>query len=100
LSRIAGSDTTSIALTFCFWELSQRTDILKKLQAELDEVMIDPRVIPNISVLQKLPYMNAFIKEGVLVFPRVDSDKFSIIRRSSYVRPSRYTFGACRPLHI
>jgi cytochrome P450 len=100
LSRLAGSDTTSISLTFCFWELSQRADILKKLHAELDEVMIDPRVIPNISVLQKLPYMNAFIKEGVLVFPRVDSDKFSVISRSSYVRPSRYTFGACRPLHI
>ena len=66
-SRLAGSDTTSISLSFCFWELSQRTDIMTKLQAELDEVMLDPRIIPDISVFQKLPYLNAFIKEGVLV---------------------------------
>jgi cytochrome P450 len=67
-SRIAASDTTSISLSYFFWELSRRADIMHKLQAELDQAMPDPHVIPDISVLQKLPYLNAFIKEGVLLF--------------------------------
>ena len=65
--RIAGSDTTTISLSYFFWELSRRADIMQKLQAELGQAMPDPRVIPDISVLQKLPYLNAFIKEGALL---------------------------------
>ncbi|KAF5364054.1 hypothetical protein D9756_000128 [Leucocoprinus leucothites] len=68
---IAGSDTSSISLSFLFWELSRRPEILKKLQAELDEAMPDPRTIPDISVLQELPYLNAFIKEGLRVYSAV-----------------------------
>jgi hypothetical protein len=64
--RVAGADTSSITLSFCFWELSQRADIKKKLQIELDEAMLDPRFIPDISILQQLPYMNAFVTEGML----------------------------------
>lgn len=51
-------------MSYFFWELSRRPDIMAKLQAELDHAMPDSRVIPDISVLQKLPYLNAFIKEG------------------------------------
>ncbi|KDQ63971.1 hypothetical protein JAAARDRAFT_165949 [Jaapia argillacea MUCL 33604] len=65
---IAGSDTTSITLSYIFWELSRRRDIAKKLQDELDEAMTDPRVIPEISVLQGLPYLNALIKEGFRLY--------------------------------
>jgi cytochrome P450 len=64
--RIAGSDTTSTSLSYVFWELSRRADIVKKLQAELDETMHDTGTIPSTSVLQELPYLNAFIKEGSL----------------------------------
>jgi cytochrome P450 len=63
-SRIAGSDTSSTSLSYFFWELSRRPDIMKKLQTELDEVMVDPLAIPDVTVLQRLPYLNAFIKEG------------------------------------
>lgn len=63
--RIAGSDTTSTSLSYFFWELSRRADIMKKLQSELDEAMPDAGVIPDISILQELPYLGAFIKEGV-----------------------------------
>ena len=62
--RIAGSDTTSTSLSYFFWELSRRADIMKKLQAELDETMADTGTIPSLSVLQEMPYLNAFIKEG------------------------------------
>jgi cytochrome P450 len=65
-ASIAGSDTNSISLSYFFWELSRRPEILKKLQTEIDEVMFDSRAIPDISVLQELPYLNAFIKEGMI----------------------------------
>ena len=61
---MAGTDTTSITITFLFWELSRRPDIMKKLQAELDEVISDSKVLPDINILQQLPYLGAFLKEG------------------------------------
>jgi hypothetical protein len=64
--RIAGSDTSSISLSYFFWELSRRPDILKKLQDEIDEVMPDSRAIPDFCILQELPYLSAFIKEGLI----------------------------------
>ncbi|KAF9443296.1 cytochrome P450 [Macrolepiota fuliginosa MF-IS2] len=70
---IAGSDTSSTSLSYFFWELSRRPDILKKLQIEIDEVMPDSRAIPDISVLQELPYLNAFIKEGLRVYTAAPS---------------------------
>jgi hypothetical protein len=39
---------------------------MKKLQTEIDDVMPDSQTIPDITVLQRLPYLNAFIKEGWL----------------------------------
>ena len=64
MDRLAGTDTTTISLSYFLWELSRRADIVAKLQAELDTAMPDQHAIPDISVLQKLPYLNAFIKEG------------------------------------
>lgn len=63
--RLAGSDTTTISISYFFWELSRRADIVAKLQAEIDQAMPDPRSIPDIAVLRELPYLNAFIKEGM-----------------------------------
>jgi hypothetical protein len=37
---------------------------MKKLQAEIDDAMPDAQTIPDITILQRLPYLNAFIKEG------------------------------------
>lgn len=51
-------------MAYMFWELSRRPDIMKKLQAEIDEAMVDAKVVPDISVLQELPYLSAFMKEG------------------------------------
>lgn len=70
---IAGSDTTSTSLSYFFWELSRRADIMKKLQAELDEAMTDIGTIPSLSVLQELPYLNAFINEGLRLYSSVPS---------------------------
>ena len=57
--RMAGTDTTSTMITYLFWEPSRHLDMMKKLQAELDEAMSDSRVI-----LHQLPYLNTFMKEG------------------------------------
>lgn len=37
---------------------------MQKLQHELDEAMPDRRVVPDIALLHKLPYLTAFMKEG------------------------------------
>ncbi|KZP09980.1 cytochrome P450 [Athelia psychrophila] len=70
---VAGTDTTTISLSYFLWEMSRRPDIVAKLQAELDAAMPDPHAIPDITILQKLPYLNAFIKEGLRVHGAVPS---------------------------
>jgi hypothetical protein len=67
-SRVAGSDTTSISLSYFLWELTRRQDILRKLQNEIDAAMPDPSAIPDIKILNGLEYLNAFIKEGKSTF--------------------------------
>ncbi|KAJ7460229.1 cytochrome P450, partial [Mycena latifolia] len=64
MPRIAGTGTTSTTLSHFFWKLSCRSDVMQKLQKEIDNVMPDPRVIPDLSVFQNLPYLNALISEG------------------------------------
>jgi Cytochrome P450 len=63
---IGACDTTSTTLSYLCWELSRRPDISGKLQAELDTVMPDCKSLPDISILQDLPYLSAFVKEGSL----------------------------------
>ncbi|KAF8886937.1 cytochrome P450 [Infundibulicybe gibba] len=70
---IAGSDTTSTTLSYFFWELSRRPDVMKKLQTELDDAMPDTGIIPDISVLQDLPYLSSFIKEGLRLYTAAPS---------------------------
>lgn len=65
---MAGTDTTSTSISYLFWELSRRPDIMKRLQAELDEAIPDCKVLPDLAMLQQLPYLNAFMKEGQLYF--------------------------------
>lgn len=65
-TSMAGTDTTSISMSYFLWELTRRPDILRKLQSELDDAMPDAKVLPDINTLNGLPYLNAFIKEGRL----------------------------------
>ncbi|KAF9804687.1 hypothetical protein IEO21_09276 [Rhodonia placenta] len=65
---VAGVDTSSTTLSYFLWELSRRGDVVRRLQQELDDAMPDPRVIPDISVLNKLTYLNAFVKEGLRIY--------------------------------
>ncbi|KZP15737.1 hypothetical protein FIBSPDRAFT_866931 [Athelia psychrophila] len=60
---VAGIDTTTISLSYLLGD-ERRPDTVAKLHAELDAAMPDPLSIPNITVLQNLPYLSAFIIEG------------------------------------
>lgn len=71
---IGACDTTSTTLSYLCWELSRRADIAGKLQAELDTVIHGCETFPDISVLQDLPYLAAFVKEGL---PRLSIDNLS-----------------------
>ena len=50
---------------------------MKKLQAELDEAIPDCKVLPDMNVLQALPYFSAFMKEGTFSLPDVNPILFS-----------------------
>ncbi|OCH89992.1 cytochrome P450 [Obba rivulosa] len=65
---VAGVDTSSTTLSYLFWELSRRSDIMKRLQMELDDAMPDRRVLPDTYILSTLQYLNAFIKEGLRLY--------------------------------
>lgn len=67
LHSIAGVDTTSTSLSYFFWELTRRPDIMRNLQAELDQHMFNRQTIPDFGTLCKLPYLNAFIREGSFI---------------------------------
>lgn len=62
---IGACDTTSTTISYLCWELSRRADIAGKLQAELDAIIPDRKTFPDISTLQNLPYLSAFVKEGL-----------------------------------
>ncbi|KAI9513228.1 cytochrome P450 [Russula earlei] len=70
---IGGCDTTSTTLSYLFWELSRRPDIATKLRVELDTAMPDCQTLPEISILQDLPYLSAFIKEGLRLYSAAPS---------------------------
>ncbi|KAJ7859097.1 cytochrome P450 [Mycena leptocephala] len=87
---VAGSDTTSISLSYFLWELTRRQDILRKLQNEIDAAMPDPNAIPDIKILNGLEYLNAFIKEGLRLYGAAPS----LLERVVPVSTSKNFFGA------
>jgi hypothetical protein len=62
--RLAGADPTSATLAYFLWEISRNPEVSNKLRAEIDAVMPDADVIPELSVLHELSYLTAFIQEG------------------------------------
>jgi cytochrome P450 len=67
----AGSDTTGISLSAIMYYLLKNSDCMKRLQAEVDEV--DRRgelsTNPSLKEGQKLPYLQAVIKEALRMHP-------------------------------
>ncbi|TRM67586.1 cytochrome P450 [Schizophyllum amplum] len=84
---IAGTDTTAITLSYLCWELARHPDIAMKLQVELDCVMDDPAIVPDIAVLQALPYLNAFVKEGLRLYGAGPSLLERVVRETPSGQP-------------
>jgi cytochrome P450 len=60
----AGSLTTALFLKVTNFHLLKQSDVLAKLRAELETAFPDPTVIPPLIELEKLPYLQAVVKEG------------------------------------
>ncbi|KAL1702299.1 cytochrome P450 [Schizophyllum commune] len=75
---IAGADTTAATLSFLCFTLTRRLDIVKKLRDELTGVGMGT---PSMSALQKLPYLNAVLKEGESSALRLYSAVPSLLER-------------------
>ncbi|KAB2571925.1 cytochrome P450 46A1 [Lasiodiplodia theobromae] len=59
---VAGGDPTAHTITFCIYEVLKNPEVLKKLRAELDNVIPADCITPSIEQV-KLPYLNRVIKE-------------------------------------
>jgi cytochrome P450 len=64
---LAGHETTSNALSWTFWLLSQHPDIVAKLREETDRVLSER--VPSFQDLPALPYTAAVLKESMRLFP-------------------------------
>jgi cytochrome P450 len=63
----AGHETTSNALTWTWYLLSQNPEVRQKLHAELDSVLAGRR--PTLADLKHLPYSQMVIKESMRLYP-------------------------------
>ena len=62
---LAGSETTSWALSVSSFHITNDLQILQKLRAELSKAIPYPDVPPTWSQVEQLPYLNAVVKEAV-----------------------------------
>lgn len=65
---LAGSDTTSNTLEWALTELLRKPELMKKVQAEIDEVIGPHRKVEE-SDLDKLKYLQAVLKETLRLHP-------------------------------
>ncbi|KAK2577857.1 hypothetical protein KPH14_001120 [Odynerus spinipes] len=64
---IAGSETTSKTLSFCFLYLILFPDVQKKAQEEIDRVIGNKR-LPTLADRSRLTYLNAIVLESLRIF--------------------------------
>ncbi|CAH0056895.1 unnamed protein product [Clonostachys solani] len=72
---LAGSDTTAISLSAVFYHLLRNPECFQKMLKELQDA-IDSGLIPDSEILswsdsQKLPYLDACIKETLRIHPAI-----------------------------
>ena len=74
---LAGYETTSTALACATYELARHPDVLKKLQAEIDQLPLDRNDSgdektykhPDYDIVAQMPYMDHFIFEVLRMYP-------------------------------
>lgn len=63
----AGTETTATILATGIVRILSNPEVESKLRKELKAVMPDPTVLASLSILEKLPYLSAVIKEALRV---------------------------------
>lgn len=66
---LAGFETTSTALTYCFYVLSTLKSEMLKLQKEIDSFYLNSNDEPSFDNINKLEYLDMFIKEVLRMYP-------------------------------
>ena len=90
LFLFSGHDTTSSTVCYIFYILSTKPDVLAQIRAEHNSVIgsdtsrIGSQIVSDPSLLNRLPYTLAFIKEVLRMFPAVSGTRagephFSVI---------------------
>jgi cytochrome P450 len=64
---IAGHETTAAVLTWALFELSQKPDVMKKAQREIDEVL--GKRDPTFDDISKLSYLRLIVAESLRMYP-------------------------------
>lgn len=71
---VAGSDTTSNALSFTLFELAQNLELVRRLREEVDALFPDGAPIDDLKKLRAdAPLLNACLNEGLRMWPPVPS---------------------------
>lgn len=73
----AGYETTSTALAYATYELARHPDVLRKLQAEIDQLPLgdddssdaETKKYPDYDVVAQMPYMDMFVSEVLRMYP-------------------------------
>lgn len=67
----AGSGTSANTIVFLIWSVVRDRGIHKKLKTELQQLIPNPREVPDITAANKFPYTNAVIMEALRRFPTI-----------------------------
>ncbi|KAK8878814.1 cytochrome P450 [Apiospora arundinis] len=114
LFLFAGHDTTATTLAYAYYELARNPDKLALLRAELDDVLgTDPskaadRISADPSLLNRLPYTLAVIKETLRLWPvvgtvRAGAPDFTLFAPDTGVRYATdgfVLFGCSKAAHV
>ncbi|KAK2052357.1 trichodiene oxygenase [Colletotrichum caudatum] len=91
VTMIAGTETTSFALTVITFYLLSKPHILEKLTRELRTVVKDPEHLPSWPTLEALPYFTAVISEGLRLAPGVASRTSRVATEEDLVYCGKWT---------
>ncbi|KIW16028.1 hypothetical protein PV08_06079 [Exophiala spinifera] len=88
----AGSDTTSVSLAGILYCLMKNPEALDKVRKEIDEAMegCGPDEMLSFQETQKLPYLQACIKEGLRVHPATGLPMVRVVPKGGSTIAGRY----------
>lgn len=68
---LAGRDTTASTLSWAIYELSRNPTMVKKLRAEISEMVGGEEIAPTYDHLKNMPYLKAILNETLRLYPVV-----------------------------